>query len=714
MSPAQQRRSGGRDRSGAVVAVLSGFLLTGAILAGVALLFPDLVSDLNIMSSSGDEPSTTTEAPITEGARDEAQDSVVAFATALESGDLGAVRFAPSAVPLASTTTSVDSETSASTVEETTTSSAPAAVAPATDYTELTAGLDAFTIAVEEGEATLLDGDNATAPLQLTWTFEGDMQWSTTTEVDLVRVDDDWLVDWKPSILESSLRDGDRLVSDRISPTRAPILARDGTVLVEDIALVEVGIQPSRVEDLPSLTQRLAEVLAIDPVELTDRVNAASPDAFVEVTTLPRADYDLVRDDIFPLPGTVFKDATRPASIDPNFARALLGRSGEVTAEIIEEFPGLFAAGDFAGLSGLQATYNAELSGQPGLEIAVIRAAPDPSTTTTGTGLITTSSVIEIGEPQMLFAVPATDGQPLQTTIDPVMQRAAEAALQREPSRTSAFVAVQVSTGEVVAVANGPTGASVNFAMTGQYPPGSIFKVVSGYTLLRDRIQASDPVNCPLTIEVLGRSFANAENEVLGQVDFRSAFAHSCNTAFVSATLGYGPEVLNEAAADFGLGVEYDLGESAFSGSVPINEDEVDLAAAAFGQGRLLMSPLSAAVMAATAAGGTYRSPLLVTSPPRTPQVVEPLEPGAAASLRELMRAVVTEGTGRNVATVAGGPVSGKTGTAEFGNDNPPRSHAWFVGYQGDIAFAAFVEAGEFGGSTAAPIAAEFLNIIAN
>ncbi|MGI9596668.1 MAG: penicillin-binding transpeptidase domain-containing protein, partial [Acidimicrobiales bacterium] len=81
--------------------------------------------------------------------------------------------------------------------------------------------------------------------------------------------------------------------------------------------------------------------------------------------------------------------------------------------------------------------------------------------------------------------------------------------------------------------------------------------------------------------------------------------------------------------------------------------------------------------------------------------------------LQQIMRAVVTNGTGRAVAGVAGGPVSGKTGTAEFGNENPPQAHAWFVGFQGDIAFAVFVEGGEFGGATAAPIAGSFLSQLA-
>ncbi|MDH5291458.1 MAG: penicillin-binding transpeptidase domain-containing protein, partial [Acidimicrobiia bacterium] len=173
--------------------------------------------------------------------------------------------------------------------------------------------------------------------------------------------------------------------------------------------------------------------------------------------------------------------------------------------------------------------------------------------------------------------------------------------------------------------------------------------------------------------------------------------------------------VLHDTAAQFGLGAGYDLGVDAFDGDVPVNDSEVDLAASAFGQGRILVSPLSEAVMAATAAGGMYRSPQLVTSPaPATAQVTALLEANADAVLRQMMREVVTDGTGRAVANVAGGPVSGKTGTAEFGNDNPPKSHAWFVGYQGDIAFVVFVEAGEFGGLTSAPIAAVFLNDLAS
>ena len=72
------------------------------------------------------------------------------------------------------------------------------------------------------------------------------------------------------------------------------------------------------------------------------------------------------------------------------------------------------------------------------------------------------------------------------------------------------------------------------------------------------------------------------------------------------------------------------------------------------------------------------------------------------------MRGVVTGGTG-TAANVPGAPVFGKTGTAEFGTAQPPQTHAWFVGYRGDLAVAVLVEGGGVGGRVAAPIAATFL-----
>ncbi|MDP9386120.1 MAG: penicillin-binding transpeptidase domain-containing protein, partial [Actinomycetota bacterium] len=76
-------------------------------------------------------------------------------------------------------------------------------------------------------------------------------------------------------------------------------------------------------------------------------------------------------------------------------------------------------------------------------------------------------------------------------------------------------------------------------------------------------------------------------------------------------------------------------------------------------------------------------------------------------TLRSLMRRVVTSGTGQALRGVPGA-VRGKSGTAEYGSGNPPKTHAWFIATRGDLALAVLVENGRSGGSVAAPIAARF------
>jgi cell division protein FtsI/penicillin-binding protein 2 len=82
-------------------------------------------------------------------------------------------------------------------------------------------------------------------------------------------------------------------------------------------------------------------------------------------------------------------------------------------------------------------------------------------------------------------------------------------------------------------------------------------------------------------------------------------------------------------------------------------------------------------------------------------------------ALRDMMRAVVTSGTATPLATLPGPPVFGKTGTAEYGTATPPRAHAWFMGYRGDLAFAVFVQDGQSSHTSAVPMARAFLAALA-
>jgi cell division protein FtsI/penicillin-binding protein 2 len=317
-------------------------------------------------------------------------------------------------------------------------------------------------------------------------------------------------------------------------------------------------------------------------------------------------------------------------------------------------------------------------------------------------------------ELETLFAVEPEAGEDVTVTLDPEVQQAADAALADVTEFPSALVAIRVSDGHLVAVANGPDSVG-DIALRGQYPPGSTFKVVTTAALLQAGLTPDDTVDCPAEATIDGFAFSNAEDQALGEVPFRTVFANSCNTGFVQLGQDLAPDALRETGAAFGLGREADLGVAAFTGEVPVTESATEQAAASIGQGRVLASPFAMANVAATAARGGALAPSLVIEDDTAPAEPTDLPAEVADVLPELMRQVVTDGSGDAVADVPGDPVHGKTGTAEYGDEAPLRTHAWFLGFQDDLAFAVIVAETEdsFGGEAAAPIAADFLTALA-
>ena len=234
--------------------------------------------------------------------------------------------------------------------------------------------------------------------------------------------------------------------------------------------------------------------------------------------------------------------------------------------------------------------------------------------------------------------------------------------------------------------------------------------MVDSLAMFRNGATPDSKVECPSTLTVDGRTFKNAEGypeTSLGSVALRDAFAHSCNTAFINARETVSQDQLESAAQALGVAVEAPkLGADAFLGSVPGAAEGTEHAASMIGQGKVLFSPLSAAIMAASVANGAPVSPQLVlnadaaqdpgataaptesgSAPPSSasasasaaPASTQPITKEEAASLADMMRAVVTSGHAGFLAEVPGAPVGAKTGTAEFGNDNPPKTHAWIV-----------------------------------
>jgi cell division protein FtsI/penicillin-binding protein 2 len=553
------------------------------------------------------------------------------------------------------------------------------------------------------------NGDKATATEKVNWTVAEGVVWSYETKIDLVKSGDAWKVVWKPAVINPQLLDGDTLAVNGVSAERGQILDGTGAAIVKPRPVIEVGVQPSEIKDQAALIKALDTAFksANTPIDLSDlpaRIAAADPKQFVSVVTLRREVYDSIRSQIHELPGTQFHEGMLPLAPTREFARALLGTVGEVTREQLDKNPGRYVQGDQVGQAGLQQTYDVGLRGTSGVKVLI------------------TGRKNSAGEAQAeveLFSVDPKAGTPLKTTLDQKIQIAADKALAGQTLRTS-IVAIKVSDGSIVAVANGPNGGDLNLAFTGSVPPGSTFKMITALGLLdKGAVTADTPVNCPKTFTVQGRSFTNAGGFELGTVPFHTDFAKSCNTAFASLAPALKPDLLQKAAASVGVGTAWNPGMEANTGTVPANVSDVEAAAAAFGQGQTLVSPLSMAGAVAAVARGSWQQPkLLIDAPaggPAVPNGPKPPANGTAlnanslTALRAMMREVVTAGTATPLASVGGGDVFAKTGTAEFDNNDPNNTHAWTVGWRGDIAFAVFVEKGGSSASTAVPIAAAFL-----
>lgn len=292
---------------------------------------------------------------------------------------------------------------------------------------------------------------------------------------------------------------------------------------------------------------------------------------------------------------------------------------------------------------------------------------------------------------------PAVPGERVTLTLDTGIQQAAEAALDGVPQPAMLMI-MQPSSGEILAVAqNAAANAQGAPALTGQYPPGSTFKVVTATAGLdRGLIVPGKPVDCPGVFEIDGRAIRNSHDFDLGRVDSTVAFAKSCNTTFASLATRMPADALPLAASDYGIGLDFVMeGATTLTGSVPEAPSTVQRAENGFGQGQVLITPFSAMLMAATAQHGAMPMPVLIRGSTTTVDRPAPVRPAQVQKgIQTYMRAVVEQGTGAGLEVFD--DVHAKTGTAEFtAEDGTNHAHAWTVGYTGDLAFAALIVGGE-------------------
>jgi len=551
---------------------------------------------------------------------------------------------------------------------------------------------------------------------------EADDEWSYTTEASLIWDEeaDTWQPQLEADTLVPGLVDGGQVVVDVDAAPRGDILDTHGEPLATERPVYRIGIDKLHVlnqlsddgtdpteeeleEALTSSATELAESLELDPEPFVERVLTAGERAWVEFIVLrDDEETEVPLTEISDILGAIAREDSMVLGPTSTFARSLLGTYGQPTAEQVENSDGEFTAGIATGLSGLQRTYNDQLSGTDGVEIFVDNSAADGSPDST----------------PVEFSRDVTAGTAITTTLDTRIQELAEQST-RDAEEPAGMVVVRPSDGHILAAADGPEDLTWPLAMTASYAPGSTFKVVTALAMLRNGMTPDSTVSCPETLNVGGLEISNFEyypSEFVGDITLADAIAQSCNTAFVGQHQDISPQQEHHAAAALGLVPEPVVGfDGARLGTVPTDVEGTTHAAGLFGQGAVEASPLGMATVAASVAAGQTVTPILVAEPSVDPTdndhlpVEEPLTDEEAEQLRELMTGPVESGTVPILQEVPGSPVLAKTGTAESEADGEAVAHTWLIATQDDIAVSLFFHDGIGGAQTNGPVLQEFL-----
>ncbi|MBP2323854.1 beta-lactamase class D [Kibdelosporangium banguiense] len=505
--------------------------------------------------------------------------------------------------------------------------------------------------------STTMEDKSAKVRFTADWDLGKDRHWSYEGEMEVRPDNDSFRVHWLPSVIHPKLGAQQTIGLRDKEATQAPVLDRDGAPLLAPERVVSVILDPAKAGDVAAVAGTLAAAVGkVDPAitqqSIVDGVNKTPKGQSYTVVSLRDADYQSAKAQIYELPGVRFTAATRLLAVDKNLATQLLPN----IRKLVED----------------------QVSGKPGFRVVTLNAAG--------------------GEVEEIFVKDAEAGTAAYVTLSRKIQAAAEAAIDPVP-QVSAIVAIQPSTGDVLAVAqNAPADAQGAIALTGRYPPGSTFKIITSAAAFQagSAVTADTPVGCPGTITIGPRAIPNSGNFDKGTIPLHTAFAVSCNTTFAKLAADMAPDALTNAAKQFGIGVDYVIpGITTVTGSAPPAADLTERAEDGFGQGKVLVSPFGLAVVASTVASGTVpKATLLRDKPTKIDQQPAAIPAPVLDALRAMMREVVTANPTHPLAQLP--DVRGKTGTAQFGDGT--HSHGWFAGYQGDLAFAVLLtDAGSSG-----------------
>lgn len=548
----------------------------------------------------------------------------------------------------------------------------------------------------------------------------------------------------------------------RLDAPRGEIVDREGRILATTRPAYMLQVIPSNLRRADVTYAALGEFLRVESETLRERVgNRRGAERFQPVSLADDLSFEVlakVEMHRYALPGVVTDVQPRRHYLEGDLAAHLLGTIGEVRRDqLAREAFAFYRPGDVIGQTGLEALLESHLRGRNGGRNVVVDAAGR--------------------EVEILDEVPPVPGGRAVLTLDLDLQRVAEEAFfdvpEGEPPKMGAAVALDVHTGDVLAMVSRPgydpnafagrLDASTWRALTGDewhplknraiqnhYPPGSTHKAVVAAALLQEGIVTPNTrVFCPGFFRFGGRSYRCWRRGGHGSVDVHTALKRSCDVFFYTFGVQLGVDRMAHYARGFALGAATGIELSGeVSGLVPSSEWKRsrfgepwypgETVSAAIGQGYNLYTPLQLAVSyAAIAADGHAPKPRVVLRLESEDGKVmrsfpaETLGRAAVDSrhmevVRRGLEAVVEEagGTGSR-ARVPGVRVAGKTGTAQVvrleqtdgieEHEIPirHRDHGWFAAYAPaeapEIAVGVFVEHGLHGSSAAGPVAQAIL-----
>ena len=546
--------------------------------------------------------------------------------------------------------------------------------------------------------------------------------------------------------------EGNRLRMVTMTAARGIMYDRNGQILVGSRPAYTVSIMPSGKDVAPEEVTKLAGYLNKPAAEIQKKISD-NKDGYEPIriaTDVPMDVVTNIEEHSHELPGISID--VEPLRYYPynTMASQLFGYVGEVSeeelAEIKQENPNtLVGAGTILGRSGLESMYDDVLRGVDGGKQLEVDATGRP---------------VEAVERKN--TIPGSD---IHLTIDVNLQKAAEEAVRNQidqlraqgiPAQGAAVVALDPNTGAVLAMVSSPEfnpnwfsqGITTahwnqlnndknhpfdNKVISGEYPPGSPFKIVTGVAALDLK-----KVTPEEQIFDSGRHWLidkrNAEGEALGWLDFNTALAKSDNVYFYEMGNRVGIENIDKYAKYFGLGEKTGIklyGEAAGNLASPEYKRKVfdqdwylgETFDAAIGQSFTLVTPIQMAVLLSQVANGGIRyQPYVVSrvdNKDGTPAEifgpkklgVLPVPKNVMDLVRNGLRDVTAEG-GTAGDIFKGFPISvaGKTGTAENAHG---QDHGWFVAYapydKPRIVVVALVEQGSFGAGSAGPIVRDIL-----